>query len=169
VLLVASYLVSRGQRGGEITLSKPDKRKLWLFAILGMISNGCLSLFIKFSHHTYADMNQVQFMFGSFFTALLAMTVLTATTTRFFAEARACIPNKWFVITGVAIGIVTAAGNMAFTAFSVVSNAAVFYPITGALPMLLAALISPLFKEKLTPLTIVGLGLGAFAIVLLNL
>lgn len=176
VLVAASYLVSYGQKDKSEPQSddarhggKKKNAKLWILVVAGMLCNGGLSLFIKVSHYKVPGLNQPQFLMGSFLTAFAAMALLTALTTKGFSTARGYIPNKWFVILGVAIGIVTVLGNTAFTFISVITPPTTFYPMTGALPMLLAACISPLLKEKLSLMAIIGVVLGTAAIILLNL
>ena len=169
VLLAASYLVSYGQRDKDAPEQPTQKKfgvKLWILAVLGMLANGGLSLFIKYSHYANPGLNQTQFLMGSYLTSFAAVSVIAAFTTK--GRPLRYIPNKWFVLLGFAVGVVTILGNMAFTFFSVQARASVFYPITGALPMLLGALISPLFKEKLSKMTLAGLILGTAAIILLN-
>ncbi len=169
VLLAASYLVSYGQKEKDAPKQASDKKsnaKLWVLSVLGMLANGGLSLFIKYSHYANPGLNQMQFLMGSYLMSFASVGLIAAFTTK--GRPLRYIPNKWFVLLGLALGAVTVMGNMAFTFFSVQARASVFYPITGALPMLLAALISPLLKEKLSKMTLMGLILGTAAIILLN-
>ncbi|HPG92188.1 MAG TPA: EamA family transporter [Clostridia bacterium] len=171
VLLAASYLVSYGQKSEkcEADEDKKTKTRLWIFVLIGLIANGGLSLFIKSAYVYNPGIDQTQFLFGSYFMALFSMTIFAAFTTKGFTQAKNYVPNKWFLITGLMVGVVTVFGNMIFTIFSVRTEAALFYPITGVLPMLLAALISPLLKEKLSKTAVFGIITGMIAIVMLNL
>lgn len=175
VLLAASYLVSYGQKSGKndetVSENKNNKlqTRLWIFVLLGMLTNGGLSLFIKSAYVYNTGIDQTQFLFGTFATAFIFAAIISGFKTKGFTQAKEYVPNKWFVITGLIIGVITVLGNMAFTVFSVRTEAALFYPITGVLPMLLAALISPLLKEKLSKTTVLGIITGMAAIVMLNL
>lgn len=180
ILLVASYLVSYGNKLSEkkdaVGRTEEDKHsdkkrkaEMWIFAIIGSVLSGSVSLFIKFSYNAYPAMEQSQYLLASYTTSFVVMTILSALTTRGFSAAKEFVPNKWFFISGIFVGAVTVFGNIAFTFFSVMTDSAIFYPITGALPMLLSAIISPLLKEKLSKITVIGIVIGVIAIVLLNL
>ncbi|MEG1527891.1 MAG: EamA family transporter [Clostridia bacterium] len=151
--------------------AKDKAKKNLIYAIIlitGAVFNGFLSLYVKLTYKAYPSMQQLQFLLGTFLLSFIAMLVVSCITTKGFTLAKQFIPNKWFFICSIGVGIVTVFGNCCFQIFSVKADASIFYPITSAIPMFLAAIISPLFKEKLSKLTLLGIGIGILAIVLVN-
>ncbi len=171
IILIAAYLVSSGQKNKDEDNNVDKKRavKFWVLSLLCMICNGGQSLYIKGSYIFYPEINQSQYLLASFTMSFFAMCVFTAFTTKGFQTVKEYVPNKWFIICGILVGIVTILGNIAFTYFSVISSGAIFYPVTGALPMIIGTIVSPIFKEKLSKITIAGIIVGVVAIILLNL
>lgn len=69
----------------------------------------------------------------------------------------------------VAVGLATSIGNIFFNIFAIRVDGATFYPMANGLSMLLAVALSPLFKEKVTVVQLVGIFIGAGAIIMLSL
>lgn len=84
-------------------------------------------------------------------------------------DGQATYINGKFWLCMVIIVVSTFGASIAFNMFSVLVEGALFYPLANGLPMILAVLVSPLFKEKLSLKSIVGVIIGVVAIVLLNL
>ncbi|MDD3831188.1 MAG: hypothetical protein PHW00_00770 [Clostridia bacterium] len=170
LMVVAAYLVCLGKT--KLGNTSAQDRKTRLFSIFTIIAyivfNGLLSLYIKLTNHHYQPMQWQQFVLGMFLLSFIAMIIGTGITTRGYKDIKSCIPNKWYIITAIGVGIVTIAGNIMFNYFSVRLNGAIFYPITSALPMLIGAGISPLFGEKLSLREIMGILVGVTAVVLVN-
>ncbi|MEG2158376.1 MAG: EamA family transporter, partial [Clostridia bacterium] len=162
VFAVACYLMCFGASKKSSGTKTP--LRAYIYAFLGAIGSGCVSLFIKVSVNKIGadNINQMQFLLSAFVVSLVLSIVMSGASTKF--HFRKFIPNKWFYICGAVIAIVTVGGNIAFNIFSVMTEGAIFYPITGGLPMILAALCSPLFHEKLTLKTIIGVCAGVLAV-----
>ncbi len=165
VFFVASYLMCFGQKSAkDVKVPKIS----YLYITLAAICSGCVSLIIKFFYDIYPDINQYQYLDSAFLTAAVIMLVITASLTK-FRGLKEYIADKWFIICVAAVGAATAFGNITFNVFSVKVDGAVFYPVANGLPMILGAAVSPLFKEKISVMSAVGIVFGVAAVVLLNI
>lgn len=137
--------------------------------LIAVVCNGALSTYIKATYRANATMNNYSFLFSTFAVSSLITGVIAAATSKGFTQIKQYVPNKLFIILALVVGIVTVFGNIAYNYFCVRTLSSVFYPIVHALPMFFAAVISPLFKEKLSAVSLVGICIGIVAIVLLSL
>lgn len=164
LFLVASYFVCFGQGKDDKQMNK----KAVIYGLLAFLSSGCMSVFIKVISGIDSSVDQVQMLASALLTGFVLMTILFACQ-KGFVRIGEYLSQRWFWWSLLIVVISTAVGNVMYVKLVVVVSGAVFFPIASGLPMLLGALVSPLFKEKLSVKTTVGIVLGIVAIVLLNL
>ncbi len=85
------------------------------------------------------------------------------------ADSDSKIDVKKAILCTIVVGLATAIGNICFNVFAVKVDGATFYPMANGLSMLLAVALSPLFKEKVTLMQLIGIFIGAGAIIMLSL
>lgn len=76
---------------------------------------------------------------------------------------------KHMLLCGLGVGLATALGNICLNVFSIMVSGASFFPAANGLLMVLAVVLSPVFKEKVSVMQVSGVVLGLTAMILLNL
>lgn len=164
LFLIASYFVCFGQGKDDKQMNK----KAVIYSVLAFLSSGAMAVFIKVISGIDSSVDQVQMLASAMLTGFVLMTVLFACQ-KGFVKIGEYLSYRWFWWALLIVVISTAVGNIMYVRLVVLVPGAIFFPVASGLPMLLGAAVSPLFKEKLSAKTIVGIILGIAAIVLLNL
>lgn len=192
---VAAYLVCFGEKGDGKKVSKSS----YIFIFISGTFSGVQSIWIKYTAAVYPEVNQYYVLATAFIVSFVlggVIQIVKMTTNKrkannaisdndtaqeptvvannmVSADAIACSQDKVSVknalICTIVVGLATAIGNICFNVFAVMVNGATFYPMANGLSMLLAVALSPLFKEKVTVMQLVGIFVGVGAIILLSL
>ncbi len=186
---VAAYLVCFGEKGDGKKVSVAS----YIFIFIAGLFSGLQSVWIKYTVASYPDVNQYYVLATAFSVSLLTGGVIQLVkvilakrhavklavdncqlSENVSADSTCCVLEdkvdiKKFILCAVVVGLATAIGNICFNVFGVRVNGATFYPMANGLPMLLAVVLSPLFKEKVSIMQLIGILVGVAAIILLNL
>ncbi len=192
---VAAYLVCFGEKGDGKKVSKSS----YIFILISGTFSGVQSIWIKYTAAVYPEVNQYYVLATAFIVSLVlggaiqivklvmhkrsacnavADSSSTAEPTlvgnsMVSADSVAGTEDKIIVknaiICTLVVGLATAIGNICFNVFAIMVNGATFYPMANGLSMLLAVALSPLFKEKVTVMQLIGIFIGVAAIILLSL
>jgi drug/metabolite transporter (DMT)-like permease len=165
VIIVACFLVSFGQKTDS---DKPVPRSAYVFVAIAVVMSGIVSIFAKQFVIFHPTMDMMQYADAAFLTAFVMVTVYVAATTH-FAGLKTAFKSKWTYICLVVVALATAFGNILFINLANETDSAIFFPINNGLPMVLAVLASPLFKEKISKMSLLGMAIGIVSVVLLNL
>lgn len=161
-LLVISLLLvnlKKGEKGVKPTL------KWAIFVILLFISNGFCAIVQKVQQVNFSGQFKSEFMIMGLLISSVVLLALTLT-----SERKLMLDNlKKGGLFGCCGGVFNAGINFLFMVLAVMP-ASVVYPILSAGGTLITAVVAYfVYKEKLSPMQLVGLGVGIASIVLLNI
>lgn len=191
---VAAYLVCFGEKGDGKKVSKSS----YIFILISGTFSGIQSIWIKYTAAVYPEVNQYYVLATAFVVSLIlggAIQIYKLIMSKHKAGIAECSDDtaevsltgndmvkadavvdtqdkvivKNAILCTIVVGLATAIGNICFNVFAVMVNGATFYPMANGLSMLLAVALSPLFKEKVTAMQLVGIFVGVGAIILLSL
>lgn len=150
-------------------LSKKERALKVIPLIMAVILSGVMNTYIKGTGTVYKEMNLWSFLLASSFVSTLFIVISYFITTKSPLNIKQHIPNKLFVILAFIAGVGMVLSNVTGNYFSVRSIGSIYYPITYTMPIIIAVIVSPLFKEKTSIISLIGVGIGIVGVVLMNI
>lgn len=169
VIALSLYFISFANSHRRTTEKRQFSRKWLLYTCVGFAFNACTMLTNKFFGKTVESGSIYQYIFTAFLvSAILSLTLYIPKETR--NNVKNIGVDRWFIILAIAVAVANAIGNGATAILGGVLDGSVLFSISGAVSVLISSLVSIfLFDEKLNVKSIVGLGLGIIAIVLISI
>ena len=161
ILLFFSILFINFTKGGQkITL------KWAIFAFLAFVGNGMCSTVQKVQQTAFDGAGKNEFMSVALFMAAVGMLVFVFISERKDAAVSIKKGALWMVLCGVANAVV----NLFVMILSNSMPASIMFPLISAGGIIMSAAVSIfVYKEKLTPVQMIGLALGTASVIFLNL
>lgn len=166
LLIVTFYLGStaRASQGKKMTL------KWLIFALLSFLGGGALGVLIKTHQYYFPGQYMISYLVIGFLSAALLAGVLIIIRRVKHGERLEALKHKNVIYLVLIAGITTAVGNYFFVKLISDIPTVVLFPVSNGGQIVLMTVISVfVFKEKLTPRSILGIIIGVIAIVLISL
>ena len=164
LLPIAIILLNFKKGGGKITPA------CWFFSILTLISNGICSVIQKEHQTLFPGEYKAEFMvFGMAAAFVLFLFIGFFTKSDKNREMTAERLKASYAL-GFFAGACNCGANLLTLYLAAAENASILFPILSAANAVVACLVGRfVFKERLTPLQIISIGLGIASVVLLKI
>ena len=169
-LLVSLYMTNMGKKSAD-PVAQTQKKQIsfkWLiFVILMALSNGGCSILQQEQQYRFAGAYKNEFMFVALLAVVGVLLIMAVLYDRKDAKTTLRLGALPAVLTGVANGVTNL---LVLVVANVMVPAFVFFPVISAGGILISYVLSiTFFKEKFNAMQKIGILLGLFALVFLNL
>ena len=163
LLPIAIIMLNLKKGGGEIT------PLCWFFSILTLIANGICSVIQKEHQTRFPGQYKAEFMVYGMAVAFVLFLIIGLFTRNDGQKERRDVLKSSYNF-GLLAGACNCGANFLTLYLAAAENASILFPILSAANAIVACLVGRfVFKEKLTALQIISIGLGIASVVMLKI